>query len=172
MIEYFLLAKIIASEGDQGFLKIDSFSESPERFYKLKKVYIDFWGEKKIFFLQSVKRKKDSVLIKFKDFNNKESVEVLLGRQVFVDDKDLLKLPKGHYFIHDIIGSKVIRNGNEFGTLTDVYSLDANDVYVIRKTSGEEILIPAVNEFIEKIDIINKVLILKAGEDIYEDDED
>ncbi len=172
MIEYFLLAKIIASEGDQGFLKIDSFSDSPERFYKLKKVYIDFWGEKKIFFLQSVKRKKDSVLIKFKDFNNKESVEVLLGRQVFVDDKDLLKLPKGHYFIHDIIGSKVIRNGNEFGTLTDVYSLDANDVYVIRKTSGEEILIPAVNEFIEKIDIINKVLILKAGEDIYEDDED
>jgi len=172
VIEYFLLAKIIASEGDQGFLKIDSFSDSPERFYKLKKVYIDFWGEKKIFFLQSVKRKKDSVLIKFKDFDNKESVEVLLGRQVFVDDKDLLKLPKGHYFIHDIIGSKVIRHGTEFGTVTDVFSLTANDVYVIRKTSGEEILIPAVKEFIEKIDIINKVLILKAGEDIYEDDED
>ncbi len=172
MIEYFLLAKIIASEGDQGFLKIDSFSDLPERFYKLKKVYIDFWGEKKIFFLQSVKRKKNTVLIKFKDFNNKESVEVLIGREVFVDDKDLIKLPNGHYFIHDIIGSKVIRNGTEFGTVTDVYSLAANDVYVIRKTSSEEILIPAVNEFIEKIDIINKVLILKAGEDIYEDDED
>lgn len=172
MIEYFLLAKIIASEGDQGFLKIDSFSGSPERFYKLKKVYIDFWGEKKIFFPQSIKRKKNTVLIKFKDFDNKESVEVLVGREVFVDDKDLLKLPKGHYFIHDIIGSKVIRNGTEFGTVTDVYSLTANDVYVIRKTSSEEILIPAVNEFIEKIDIINKVLILKAGEDIYEDDKD
>ena len=172
MIEYFLLAKIIASEGDQGFLKIDSFSDLPERFYKLKKVYIDFWGEKKIFFLQSVKRKKNTVLIKFKDFNNKESVEVLIGREVFVDDKDLIKLPNGHYFIHDIIGSKVIRNGIEFGTVTDVYSLTANDVYVIRKTSSEEILIPAVNEFIEKIDTINKVLILKAGEDIYEDDED
>lgn len=172
MIEYFLLAKIIASEGDQGFLKIDSFSDLPERFYKLKKVYIDFWGEKKIFFLQSVKRKKNTVLIKFKDFNNKESVEVLIGREVFVDDKDLIKLPNGHYFIHDIIGSKVIRNGTEFGTVTDVYSLTANDVYVIRKTSSEEILIPAVNEFIEKIDIINKVLILKAGQDIYEDDED
>ena len=86
--------------------------------------------------------------------------------------KNLIKLPKEHYFIHDIIGSKVLRNDVEFGEVTDVYSLPANDVYVIRKTNGEEILIPAVHEFIESIDTLKKVLILKSGEDIYEDDED
>ena len=56
--------------------------------------------------------------------------------------------------------------------MTDVYSLTSNDVYVIRKTNGEEILIPAIHEFIESIDTLNKVLILKSGEDFYEDDED
>ena len=172
MIEYFLVAKIVSAEGDKGFLKIDSFSDSPERFVKLKKIYIDFWGEKKLFSLQSVKRKKENILIKFKNFDDKESVEVLIGREVFIDSKDVLKLPKGHYFIHDIIGSNVIRNGVEFGKLTDVYSLTSNDVYVIRKTNGEEILIPAIHEFIESIDTLNKVLILKSGEDFYEDDED
>ncbi|HEY4756457.1 MAG TPA: ribosome maturation factor RimM [Ignavibacteriaceae bacterium] len=172
MIEYFLVAKIVSAEGDKGFLKIDSFSDSPERFAKLKNVYIDFWGEKKLFSLQSVKRKKENILIKFKNFDDKESVEVLIGREVFIDSKDVLKLPKGHYFIHDIIGSNVIRNGVEFGKLTDVYSLTSNDVYVIRKTNGEEILIPAIHEFIESIDTLNKVLILKSGEDFYEDDED
>jgi len=172
VIEYFLVAKIVSAEGDKGFLKIDSFSDSPERFAKLKNVYIDFWGEKKFFSLQSVKRKKENILIKFKNFDDKESVEVLIGREVFIDSKDVLKLPKGHYFIHDIIGSNVIRNGVEFGKLTDVYSLTSNDVYVIRKTNGEEILIPAIHEFIESIDTLNKVLILKSGEDFYEDDED
>jgi len=172
VIEYFLVAKIVSAEGDKGFLKIDSFSDSPERFAKLKNVYIDFWGEKKLFSLQSVKRKKEDILIKFKNFDDKESVEVLIGREVFIDSKDVLKLPKGHYFIHDIIGSNVIRNGVEFGKLTDVYSLTSNDVYVIRKTNGEEILIPAIHEFIESIDTLNKVLILKSGEDFYEDDED
>jgi len=172
VIEYFLVAKIVSAEGDKGFLKIDSFSDSPERFAKLKNVYIDFWGEKKLFSLQSVKRKKENILIKFKNFDDKESVEVLIGREVFIDSKDVLKLPKGHYFIHDIIGSNVIRNGVEFGKLTDVYSLTSNDVYVIRKTNGEEILIPAIHEFIESIDTLNKVLILKSGEDFYEDDED
>lgn len=172
MIEYYLIAKIVSAEGNKGFLKIDSFSDSPERYSKLKKVYVDFWGEKKIFSLQSVKRKKENILIKFKHFDDKQSVEVLIGREVFVDDKDLLKLPNGHYFIHDIIGSNVIRNGVEFGKVTDVYSLTSNDVYVIRKKNGEEILIPAVHEFIESIDTLNKVLILKSGENFYEDDED
>ena len=153
-------------------LKINSFSNDPNRFNNLKKVFIDFWGEKKIFSLQSIIRKKENIFIKFKDFDDKESVGVLIGREIFVNDSDVQKLPKGHYFIHDVIGSKVIRNHVEFGEVTDVYSMPANDVYVIRESSGEEILIPAVHEFIESIDTLNKVVILKPGEDIYEDDED
>lgn len=172
MTEYFLAAKIVSAEGEEGFLKIDSFSDTPERFSKLKKVYLDFWGEKKIFSLQSVKKKKENILIKFENFNDKESVGLLVGKDIFIDDADVLELPDQHYFIHDVIGCKVIRNDLEFGEVTDVYSMPANDVYVIRLTSGEEILIPAVHEFIESIDTLNKVLILKSGEDIYEDDED
>jgi 16S rRNA processing protein RimM len=170
--EYFLAAKIVSVEGDKGFLKINSFSDDPERFNKLKKVFIDFWGEKKIFSLQSIVRKKENILIKFNNFDDKESVGIFIGKEIFVDDKERVKLPKEHYFIHDIIGSKVIRNDVEFGEVTDVYSLPANDVYVIRKIKGEEILIPAVHEFIKSVDTLKKILILKSGEDIYEDDED
>jgi 16S rRNA processing protein RimM len=170
--EYFVIAKIVSVEGDKGFLKINSLSNDLERFNKLEKVFIDFWGEKKIFSLQSVIRKKENILIKFRNFDNKQTVENLIGKEVWVEKKNLRKLPEGHYFIHDILGNKVFRNDKEFGIVIDVYSLAANDVYVIKKTNGEEILIPAVHEFIESIDTLNKVLILKPGEDIYENDED
>jgi 16S rRNA processing protein RimM len=170
--EYFLVAKIVSADGDKGFLKIHSFSDNADRFKKLKKVYIDFWGEKKIFSVQSIVGKRDNILIKFNNFDDKESVGIFIGKEIFVDDKELVKLPKKHYFIHDIIGSKVIRNNAEFGKVTDVYSLPANDVYVIKTAKGEEILIPAVREFIESIDTLEKILILKSGEDIYENDED
>jgi len=169
--EYFLIAKIVSSEGNKGFLKIDSFADDPDRFYKLKKVFIDFWGEKKIFSLQSVLRKKENIFLKFKNFDDIHSIDVLIGKEIFVDKDNLQELPKGRYFIHDIIGCKVIRNDAEIGEVTDVYSLVANDVYVIRNTIGEEILIPAVSEFIESIDPAKKVMILKPGEDFYEDDE-
>ena len=172
MTEYFLVAKINSVEGDKGFLRITSYSDDPDRFKNLKKVFIDFWGEKKVFSLQSVKYKKGNILIKFKGFDDRESVEILKCKELFIDDKNLIKLPVGHYFIHDIIDSKVVRNGIEFGRVTDFYSLIANDVYVIRKTDGTEILIPAVSQYIESIDTKNKVLILKPGEDFYEKDED
>jgi 16S rRNA processing protein RimM len=170
--EYFVIAKIISVEGDKGFVKINSFSDNPDRFRKLGKVYIDFWGEKKKLLLQSVKQKKENIFIEFKEFDNDESAQILIGKEIFVDDKDLLKLPKGHYFIHDIIGCDVLRNGAEFGKVTDVYSLTSNDVYVIRKSNGDEILIPAVHEFIENIDVPRKIVTLKPGKGFYEDDED
>jgi 16S rRNA processing protein RimM len=170
--EYFLIARVVSTEGNHGFLRIKSFAQSSERFKDLKKVYVEFWGDKKLFYIESVKIKKGEVFLKFINFDDNKSVETLLNRDVFVDSDDLIKLPKGSYFIHDIIGCKVIRNNEEFGKVIDVYSLDANDVYKIEMINGEEILIPAVLEFIEKVDVENKVLVIKGGEDIYENDED
>lgn len=170
MNNFFLVAKIIAAEGEKGFLKIESYSDFPQRFSKLKKVYLDFWGEKKTFTVQSVKDTKSKVYLKFLGFDDKNSCEVLIGKEIFVDGQNLQKLPKHHYYIHDLIGCQVMRNGEKFGDVTDVYNLKANDVYVIKKVNGEETLIPAVREFIESIDISHKVLTLKPGDDFYEDE--
>lgn len=172
MTEYFLIARVVSAEGNHGYLRIRSFAQSSERFKNLKKVYVEFWGDKKLFYIESVKIKKGEVFLKFKNFDDNKSVETLLNKDVFIENDDLIKLPKGSYFVHDIIGSKVVRNNEEFGKVVDVYSLDANDVYVINMLNGEEILIPAVVEFIEKVDVENKVLVIKGGEDIYENDED
>lgn len=171
MSNYYLIAKLIAAIGDKGEIKIFPVSDYPERFYKLKTVFIDFWGDKKKFLVQYVKRSKRGIVIKFENFDDKNSVELLLGKDIFIDENNLIKLPKGHYFIHDIIGCKVFRNKNAFGEVVDVYKLQANDVFVIKKISGDEISIPAVKNFIEKVDIINRKIVLKPGGDIYEDDE-
>jgi 16S rRNA processing protein RimM len=168
--EYYLIAKIASVDGDKGFVKLDSFSDVHDRFNKLKKVYIDFWGEKKILTVESVKEKKNKIYLKFLGFDNKISSEILIGKEIFVDTQNLHKLPKHHYYIHDLIGCEVVRNGKKFGEVTDVYNFKANDVYVIEKMNGEEILIPAIHEFIESIDISCKVLTLKPGEGFYEDE--
>lgn len=171
MENYYLIAKLIAAEGDRGEVKVYPVSNHPKRFKELEKVFIDFWGEKKTFSLQYVKHKRGSIFFKFKDFDDRQSVELLIGKEVFVDEKNLKKLPQGHYFIHDIIGCCVLRNGCVFGQIIDVYKLKANDVFVIEKIDGEEILIPAVKDFIESVDINKRTVILKPGDDFFEDDE-
>ena len=96
---------------------------------------------------------------------------MLLGKESYVDKENVVKLPVDYFFIHDLLGSKVLRNGKEFGIIKDILVSPAHDVYVI-DSFGKEILIPAVKEFIESFNAVEKILILKPGENFYEDDED
>ena len=170
MKDFFLIAKITALLGRDAFVKVELYSDFPERFFKLKKVLIDFWGDKKKFYVEKVKQTGVSFALKFRNFDDDREAGVLIGRQVFVENEDAVKLPENNYFIHDLIGSKVIQGGEEIGEITDVLSTPANDVIVIKKNKNKEILIPLVLEFIEQFDAKKKILILKK--EFGYDDED
>lgn len=165
MPEFFLIAKIQSAFNNEGFVRILAYSDFPERFFNLKKVYIDFSGIKKEFYVEEVIKKKDFFTLKFKNFDNDNDVEVLVGRDLFVSEKDVIKLPADQYFIHDLIGSSVFRNKILVGKIVEVMVLPANDVYVV-DAYGKEILIPAVKEFIEKFIPSEKKLILVPEADI------
>ncbi len=165
MPEFFLIAKIQSAFDKEGFVRIFSYSDFPERFFNLRKVYIDFSGIKKEFYVEEIEKKKDFFILKFKNFNNVNDIEVLLGKEIFVDENDLVKLPADHYFVHDLIGSSVFKNEILIGKISDVLQLPANDVYVV-DAEGKEILIPAVKEFIEKFVPSEKKLILTPEAEI------
>ena len=171
MSDFFLIAKIVSLKGKDGFVNIISHSDFPDRFYNLDKVYIDFFDDKKEFLVEKVVKQKKHIAFKFRNFDSDKNAQVLIGKDVFVDEEKVIKLPEGSYFVHDLIGSKVYRNDKEFGSLKDVLRFPANDVYVIIDTLGEEILIPAVKDYIESFDREKKILVIKPGDEIYEDDE-
>jgi ribosomal 30S subunit maturation factor RimM len=60
-LKYFLIARIEQTFGKDGFVRLQSFSDFPERFLSLKKVYLDFWGDKKTFYVEDVKDVKGEV---------------------------------------------------------------------------------------------------------------
>jgi 16S rRNA processing protein RimM len=169
--EFYLIAKI-TSITKKGFVKIFSYSDFPERFFHLKKVYIDLFGSKKKLLVESVVKVKNSFELKFKGFDSKPDLHILVGKEVFVDEENLIKLPENYFFIHDLIGSHVLKDNVEVGILKDVLSYPANDVYILENSIGEEILIPAVKEFVDKFDPEKKILVLKSGINLYDDDED
>ncbi len=171
MSEYYLVARITSVSDKKGFVKLFSYSDFPERFFSLTEVYIDFFDVKKKFFVEEVKKVKNDFFIRFKNFNSVSDTRILLDKEVFVDEKNVIQLPQNIFFVHDLLESKVFRNEKYFGRIKDVLSYPANDVYIIEDENGEEILLPALSELIEKFDPENKVLILKPGEGYYEDED-
>jgi len=168
--EYFLIAKVKSIFDELGSVIIASNSDFPERFLKLNKVLVDVFGDKREFIVEKVDLFEKDIIIKFKNFNSDDDVKFLIGKKIFVEAKDAVKLDDDTFYVHDLIGSQVLVNEKFFGHLNDVYCLPANDVYVISDENGNEILIPALKKYVEGFDSNKKILKLKSIYDLYDED--
>lgn len=170
--DFLLIGEIKSVFGNNGSVLIKSYSDFPERFQASQKVLIDFFDVKKEFIIEDSKAVKESIVVKFINFDNEEDAFNLVGKKIYIAEELRKELDEGVYYVHDLIGSSAFINGLCIGTIEDVYLLPSNDVYVIRSSSGEEILIPAIKDYIERFDEKKKILFLKSGSDniFYEED--
>jgi 16S rRNA processing protein RimM len=169
--EHFLVGKVISVAGTDGVVKVTPYSDYTERFQKSSEVFLDFWGDKKKFFIEKTEFRNKVLYIKFKNFEDSRDVELLVGREIFVPSDKAVRLPENNFFIHDLIGSEVILRNVLVGTIADVLDAPANNVLVVKSIDVKEILLPFILDYIEKFDTESKKLLLKSDVSL-EDDED
>ncbi|MFZ5947070.1 MAG: ribosome maturation factor RimM [Stygiobacter sp.] len=171
MDDLFLIAEVKSAFGTEGYVLIDSFSDFKDRFFELQKVFVQIFGNYKELIVESVKEIDNKIILKFKGFNSSSDVEIFLNQKLFVDKENVVRLEKDTFFIHDLIGCHVFRNEINIGFVNDVLVLPANDVLEI-KNDEKVILVPFVKDFIQNIQVENKLIELKKDCDLLYDDED
>jgi len=73
-------------------------------------------------------------------------------------------LPEGQYYHHQIIGLQVrTTQGELLGNITDVLTGKSNDNYIVQGAKGE-ILIPAIEDVVQSIDLDQGCVIIEAIE--------
>ncbi len=144
--KYLEAGEIVNTHGIKGEVKMIPWADSVDFLKKFRTLYID---SKPVKVLSSRPHGK-FLIAKLEGVEDVNAAMSLKGKTVYIDRADA-KLPKGHYFIADIIGAQVVTDtGEELGLLQEVMELPANDVYVVK--GEKEILIPAVDEFIVSVD--------------------
>ena len=79
-------------------------------------------------------------------------VERFKGKDLLVHRDHAVKLAKNEFFIIDLIGLKVVTDeGMDLGILTDVLQTGANDVFVVKMSDGNEVLIPYIEQCVPEI---------------------
>ncbi len=145
---------ITATHGLRGEVKVFPTTDDPARFKKLKQVILDTGKEKIQLEISEVRFFKNMVLLRFKGMDDINDVQKYRQKALYVRREDAVELAENEYFIADLIGLSVWTDeGGELGTLVNVLSTGANDVYVVRTGSGEELLLPAIRECIKEIKI-------------------
>lgn len=144
---------VTSVHGIKGEVKVFPTTDDSRRFKKLKQVYLDTGKEMLPLEIEGVKFFKQMVILKFKGYENPDDVMKFRQKELWIDRKDAVRLSKDEYFIADLIDMEVCdEEGKLIGTLKDVISTGANDVYAVETPEGREVLFPAIRQCVLDVD--------------------
>ena len=145
--EFIEAGRIVNTHGIAGEVKIEVWLDSPEFMKKFKRIYV----QQKEMKVLSGRVHKGFLIAKLEGVEDVNTAMTFKGKDVYINRADA-KLPKGAFFLQDIIGARVVdEEGREVGILKDIMETPASNIYVVKGESDH--LIPAVPEFILKTDI-------------------
>ena len=152
MEQYLQVGVITSTHGIRGEVKVFPTTDDPQRFKKLKKVFLDTGREKMPLEVAGARFFKNLVIVKFKGIDNINEIEKYRQCALLVDREEAVDLQEDEYFIADLLGMEVYADGEYFGNLKDVMETGANEVYVIESEKHGEVLLPAIHDCILSVD--------------------
>ncbi len=160
----FTVGSIVGTHGLKGEVRVLSRTDFPHlRFAKGS--ILTMQGNHRaaqVVHVLSGRLQKNIYVVSFEEINTIDEAEKCRGMDLFVSREQLPDLSEGHYFVRDLLGCTVvsIEDGTILGTLVDVLSPGANDVYVVKNSSGIELLLPAIPDCIRHVDIAQKRMVV------------
>ncbi len=156
------VARISTPHGVRGEVKLQPLTDFPHRFEETKFLLL---ADGVRLELESARLQKDTVLAKFRGMDTPEAWIPFRHKDLYVTEDELVPLPVGQYYIHQIVGIEVFdENGAMQGILNDVFQTGSNDVYVVKSPDGKELLLPAIDTVIKQIDVAGRRMIVALPE--------
>ena len=150
---------ISSTHGVRGEVKVFPTTDDPARFEELETVLLDTGKEKLELESAGEKIFKNMVILKFKGYDSINDVERYRGKDLWITREQAVPLGEDENFVADLIGLAVVTDGGEtLGTMKDVMFTGANDVYVVERENGKELLLPAIKDCILDVDLENGVM--------------
>lgn len=144
--KYLEAGQIVSTHGVQGEVKVLPWCDGPEFLKEFDTFYIDGQAYR----VSAARVHKNMLLCRLKGVDDMNTAQTMKNKVVQID-RDAANIPEGRVFISDLIGLPVYAQDQEIGTLKDVYTGPANDVYIVQGQC--QYMIPAVSEFLEEVNV-------------------
>ncbi|MGI6648173.1 MAG: ribosome maturation factor RimM [Bacillota bacterium] len=156
------IGQVTTTHGVYGELRVLPLTDFPERFSRLQQVVASLNGEQISLEVESARTFKQFVLLKFVGINDCEQAIKLKNALLQVPSSELMPLPEGHYYIFQIVGLSVYTvDGRYLGRIKEVFRTGSNDVYQVVGEQSKEVLVPALREVVEQIDLEQQRVIIR-----------
>lgn len=160
-MEKILIGKIVNAVGLKGEVKVYCYTDRKERFQELE----DIWVEDSLRHIQKVRYQGNVAILKLEGVDDRNAAEAQKNKGVFMEESQLAELPEDTYYVRDLVGIHVLQeDGSLLGELTDVIQNSGQDLYQIKLETGKNILLPAVREFVLKIEMDERQMTVSLPE--------
>lgn len=168
------VARIVRPHGVRGEVAAEILTDFPKRLLSLQRVFLWDGGAavREVEVLRCRITPNRGALFQFSGCNSMDQARKLVGWQVQIPLAERVQLPRGQYFVTDLIGCTVREeHGAALGEVTHVQTVGENirgtPVLVVASASGE-LLIPMAEEICIRIAPEVREIIVRLPEGLRE----
>ncbi len=154
------IGQIVTCHGLKGELKVEPLTDFPSRFREGASLLLR--GELRR--IESVRWIKDRAVVKLEGIDTRTDAERLQWEFLYLPERSEPELQTNEYKLEDLVGMIVVTEaGRLLGKIADVLPYPAHDVISVCPQDSEpgeaaarsrnELLIPAVSEFVKRVDL-------------------
>jgi len=158
------LGEIVATHGLAGWLRLHLLNPRSETLSAGVEVWLELAGARSNYRIETAQPHGKQLLIKLRGIDHIDPARSCIGAKLLVEESALAVLESGEYYQYQVIGFEVLDTcGNKIGRLVSTWSTPGGELYVVEGLTREH-LIPAVKEIVEKVDFIEKKIVINPPE--------
>jgi 16S rRNA processing protein RimM len=157
------------AKGVRGEVLVESLTWNPDRFDGLRTVRLEREGQADLELrIERWRPDRGGFLMKFAGVDTPEQVrDSITGGYLTIPRDRVAPPPDGRYFVFDVVGCRVCDDlGRHLGEVTEVLQMPASDVFAVRLEDGGQFLLPAVREFVTRIDVDHRRIEVQGVEEL------
>ena len=124
--KHILVGKIVAPQGIRGEVRVQTFTDTPVDFKKLKIKSVRF-NDGDFKFVRTVPNS-NVIIAKISGIDDRNAAETLRGTELFIERSALPDLKEDEFYQADLIGFDVVRNGTKIGVVDCFQNYGAGDI--------------------------------------------
>ena len=167
--EYLEIGQVGATHGVRGEFRLNPWCDGPEFVKKFKTLYRDDKGCNPLKVISCRPHGNVSIL-KIEGVDSIEDAKALKNTVLYMKRSDV-NLPKGKWFISELIGCDVLDaddNNIKYGVIANAETGVANDYWYVDTPDGE-VLIPAIKDVVINCDVENNKVYIRPLRGLFDD---
>lgn len=162
------MGRVLRPQGRRGEVRLEPLTDEPRRLADLAECYLvpPEGGERRR--IESVWFQGEVPVMKLAGIETIGEAEGLAGRLISIPRTAARALPPDRFYSFDLVGC-VVRgvDGAPLGSVVDVVGGSHHDLWVVRD-GGREWLVPAVAAIVERVDLSERVVVIRPPEGLRE----